>query len=119
MNVNLFILALKPPEPPDDDFLILSSSKENMVLPYFELHENFPDIPIILEALLKKYIGYNNEVYNDFSILHASHNENVLSLYYYTFLNYNIELQDGIFQNIKRLSETEIYQKLFKRISLV
>ena len=30
MNVNLFILALKPPEPPDDDFLILSSSKENM-----------------------------------------------------------------------------------------
>ena len=37
MNVNLFILALKPPEPPDDDFLILSSSKENTaIVPYLQ-----------------------------------------------------------------------------------
>lgn len=119
MNVELFILALKPSEPPQTEFTVISSNKDSMVIPNFELHENFPDIPIILEALLKKYIGFDIDYQPEFIIHHAAFNENVLGLYYYTFLPYNTKVKDGCFFNIARLSNTEIFQKLFRKLSII
>ena len=119
MNVNLFLIAIKAPTPPDNDFLVLSSTQDIMTIPSFELHENFPDIPLILEALLKKYIGFNTEYVPDFVIHDAIFNDNILNLYYYTFLDYRTELQYGNFQNINRLSNANIYFKLFKKLSII
>lgn len=119
MKVELFMLALKPAEPPETDFTVISSNKDNMTIPNFELHQNFPDIPIILEALLKKYIGFDLEYQPEFIIHHAAFNENVLGLYYYTFLPYNTKVKDGCFFNITRLSGTEVFQKLFRKLSII
>lgn len=118
MKTIAYLLMIKPIEN-SKEYEIISDTEEYITIPSFPIEEGYPDIEVILEALAKRYIGYNNDiVVNDFVISKASLNNSEIGLYYYTFIPHNSVRQYGYFKNISLLSQIKEYSRIISKLTI-
>lgn len=116
MQTNVFLLMLIPTlENNTPSYSFLSTFSDTATIPSLELQKNFGSMDNVLKSIIEYYLGetafgFSHILYDVFL------GEEILNIYYYTFLPPGLETKHGIFLDINEIKHIYTYQKLLNKI---
>lgn len=117
MQVNVILLMLAPSiNNHSSSYNFVSSGENGISIPSIELQDKFGSMNNVLQSIVQFHLGTLD--FEPAYILHDVYfHDDIVNIYYYTFLPFNIEISNGHFVTIEEIQHIPSYQKLIQKIS--
>jgi hypothetical protein len=93
----------------------VSSGDNGISIPSIELQDKFGSMHNVLQSMVQYHLG-TLDFEPTYILYDVYFHDNIVNIYYYTFLPFNTEISNGHFISIEEIQHIPSYQKLVQKI---
>jgi hypothetical protein len=116
MQVNTLLLMLVPSITDySSSYDFVSAGDSDISIPSVELQDKFGSMNNVLQSITEFHLGALDFQPN-YILYDVQFHENIVNIYYYTFLPFNTEITNGHLISLEEIKHLPAYQKVVNKI---